>query len=88
MAVASRATASGSTGLSGNVSPRRALLACGIVSSLLYVALNVVGALLYPGYSLVSQTISELYAIGASLRPLSRASRAAMSAAISVRLAA
>jgi hypothetical protein len=65
MAVASRATASGSTGLSGNVSPRRALLACGIVSSLLYVALNVVGALLYPGYSLVSQTISELYAIGA-----------------------
>lgn len=49
---------------------RQGLLICGIVSSLLYVALNILGALLYPGYSLASQTISELYAIGAPPRVL------------------
>ena len=55
--------------------PRRAtfrtvLLACGIVSSVLYAAVNIVGALLYPGYSSASQTISELFAIGAPPRIL------------------
>jgi hypothetical protein len=49
---------------------RRALLACGIGASLLYVALNVIGAQRFPGYSLTSQTISELIAIGAPSRPL------------------
>lgn len=33
---------------------REVLLVCGIVSSLLYVALNVLGALRFPGYSLTS----------------------------------
>jgi hypothetical protein len=46
------------------------LLASGVVSSLLYVAMNFLGALAWPGYSLASQTISELYAIGAPSRAL------------------
>ena len=41
------------------------LLACGVVSSLLYVATDVLGGLRYPGYSFTSQAISELSAIGA-----------------------
>lgn len=49
---------------------RRALLACGILSSLVYVAANVAGALSYPGYSSTAQTISELSAIGAPSRPI------------------
>lgn len=44
---------------------RRALIACGIVSSLLYLATDVVGGLRYQGYSFTSQAISELGAIGA-----------------------
>jgi hypothetical protein len=70
MAVATRAPTSGSVELPGSAPLRRALLACGIVSSLLYVVMNVVGAALYPGYSLAAQTISELYAIGAPPRTL------------------
>ena len=49
---------------------RKTLLACGILSSLVYVALNVLGALRYEGYSLTSQTVSELSAIGAPSRSL------------------
>jgi hypothetical membrane protein len=41
------------------------LLACGILSSLLYVATDVLGGLRYEGYSFTSQAISELMAIGA-----------------------
>src|SRR5262245_39839129 len=56
---------------SSRLPSRKLLLLCGIGSSLLYVAMNAVGSLLYPGYSGVSQTISELYAIGApSRRPV------------------
>jgi hypothetical membrane protein len=44
---------------------RQILLACGIVSSLLYVATDVLGAVRYAGYSIVSQAVSELMAIGA-----------------------
>lgn len=44
---------------------RKALLACGIVSSLLYVATDVLGGLRYEGYSFTSQAISELMAVGA-----------------------
>ena len=43
----------------------RLLLRAGILSSLLYVATDVVGGLLYPGYSFGSRAISELMAIGA-----------------------
>jgi CubicO group peptidase (beta-lactamase class C family) len=44
---------------------RQVLLACGILSSLLYVATDVLGGMRYPGYSFTSQAISELMAIGA-----------------------
>src|SRR5512143_4169694 len=44
---------------------RRGLLACGVVSSLLYATLDLLAGLRYEGYSFYSQTISELGAIGA-----------------------
>ena len=46
------------------------LLICGILSSLLYTAVNVFVPMLYEGYSSVSQTVSELSAIGAPTRTL------------------
>lgn len=46
------------------------LIGCGILSSLLYVVANVVGARRWREYSLSSQTVSELSAIGAPSRPL------------------
>ena len=49
---------------------RSTLLACGIGSSLVYVAMNVIAALQFQGYSSVSQTVSELSAIGAPSRPV------------------
>src|ERR1051326_6126621 len=49
---------------------RKALLACGILSSLLYVSMNIFVAMQHPGYSFASQTISELSAIDAPTRPL------------------
>jgi hypothetical protein len=49
---------------------RRALLLCGILSSLLYVAMNVFVAMHWQGYSSISQTVSELSAIDAPTRPL------------------
>jgi hypothetical protein len=49
---------------------RTVLLCCGILSSLLYVAANVRGARRWTDYSLASQTVSELSAIGAPSRPL------------------
>jgi hypothetical protein len=49
---------------------RKALLVCGIVSSLLYAAMNVFVAMQWEGYSSASQTVSELSAIGAPTRPL------------------
>jgi pimeloyl-ACP methyl ester carboxylesterase len=49
---------------------RKALLACGIVSSLLYIAMNVFVPMQWVSYSSFSQTISELSAIDAPTRPL------------------
>jgi len=49
---------------------KKTLLAGGFVSSLLYVAMTIVIALRWPGYSSSSQTISELSAIGAPTRSL------------------
>ena len=46
------------------------LLFCGILSSLYYVAINIFVPMQYEGYNSVSQTISELSAIGAPTRPL------------------
>jgi hypothetical protein len=48
----------------------RSLLVCGILSSLLYVAMNIFIPLQYAGYSSRSQTISELSAIDAPTRTL------------------
>lgn len=44
---------------------RTALLACGVVASVLYVLIDLLAGLHYPGYSFYSQTISELGAVGA-----------------------
>jgi multimeric flavodoxin WrbA len=49
---------------------RKFLLACGVLSSLLYVAMNVAVPLQWDGYDAASQTISELSAIGAPTRTL------------------
>jgi hypothetical membrane protein len=49
---------------------RQVLLACGILSSLLYVATDVLGGMRYEGYSFTSQAISELAAIGAPSKSL------------------
>ena len=49
---------------------QKVLLVCGILSSLLYAAMNVFVPMRYEGYSSASQTVSELSAIGAPTRPL------------------
>jgi len=50
---------------------RKALLVCGVLSSLLYVGADVLAAVLYPGYhSFTSQAISELTALGAPTKGL------------------
>jgi hypothetical protein len=49
---------------------RKILLVCGVLSSLLYVAMTVFVAMQWEGYSSASQTISELSAIGAPTRSL------------------
>ena len=63
-------TISYSTGLSGRVLLTRFFLFCGILSSLLYVAMNIFIPMQWEGYSTTSQTISELSAIDAPTRPL------------------
>ncbi len=47
---------------------RKTLLICGIITSLLYVAMNVFVPMLWPAYNSCSQTVSELSAIGAPTR--------------------
>ncbi|HEX6288767.1 MAG TPA: DUF998 domain-containing protein [Herpetosiphonaceae bacterium] len=47
---------------------RQGLLSCGIIASVWWVAMDVVGSLRYPGYSYIDQTISELGAEGAPTR--------------------
>ena len=49
---------------------RKALLVCGILSSVLYIAMLLIVAMQWEGYSSASQTISELSAIGAPTRSL------------------
>ena len=53
-----------------NVGWRKALLACGVASPLLYLGMDVVAASLYDGYSYTDQTISELSAVDAPTRSL------------------
>lgn len=47
---------------------RKVLLFCGILSSLLYIANDVIAAMSYPGYSRISQPISQLSATFAPSR--------------------
>jgi Protein of unknown function (DUF998) len=47
---------------------RKALLVCGILSSLVYLSLDLAALLKYPGYDFAAQTISELSAIGSPSR--------------------
>lgn len=54
----------------GSTRVTKALLLCGILSSLLYMAMNVFVPMRFPGYDSASQTVSELSAIGAPTRPL------------------
>lgn len=49
---------------------RKSLLVCGILSSLLYVAMTIFVAMQWEAYRSASQTISELSAIGAPTRSL------------------
>ena len=49
---------------------RRILLVCGVVSTVLYVAVDVLGSLRYPGYRYTEQQFSELTASGSPVRPL------------------
>jgi hypothetical protein len=58
------------TGERGRTMVPMTLLVCGILSSLLYVAMNVLVPMLFEGYSQASQTVSELSAIGAPTRAL------------------
>lgn len=44
---------------------KKCLAACGIISSVLYLAADVLGGIRYDGYSFTSQAVSELMAIGA-----------------------
>jgi hypothetical protein len=48
---------------------RRALLACGVLSTIVYLTADLVGTLHWQGYSYVDQTISELAALDAPSRP-------------------
>lgn len=49
---------------------RKILLSFGILSSLVYVGMNIFVPMLYEGYDIGSQTVSELSAIGAPTRPI------------------
>ena len=49
---------------------RKSLLVCGILSSLLYIGMNIFIPMRFEGYDSASQTVSELSAIGAPTRQL------------------
>jgi hypothetical protein len=57
-------------GLDVLVARRQALLACGVASSLWYMAINVLVPLQWPEYSVLHQTVSELSAVDAPTRSL------------------
>jgi hypothetical membrane protein len=49
---------------------QKTLIICGIVSSMLFVAVDIIASNKWPGYSIKSQAFSELTAIEAPTRPL------------------
>lgn len=51
-------------------STTKILLACGLISSILYIITNIITVKLYDGYNALSQTVSELSAIAAPTRVL------------------
>lgn len=53
-----------------HVMARKILLACGILSSLLYVAATILAAMVWEGYDAILQPVSELGAIDAPSQPL------------------
>ncbi len=61
---------SGTTGFSGKVRLKKVLLYCGMLSSLLYVGINIFVPMQWAGYRCTTQTVSELSAIGAPTRQL------------------
>jgi hypothetical protein len=63
-------TISYSPPLSGKVILTKVLLSCGILSSVLYFAMNIFVPMQWEAYSSVSQTVSELSAIDAPTRSL------------------
>ncbi len=52
------------------ITPQKILLTCGVLASLVWIAMNAFIPMAWPEYSLRSQTISELSAIGAPTRQL------------------
>jgi len=50
--------------------PRKFLLFCGVLASLLYIVMNIFIPPLYEGYNWITQTVSELSAVDAPTRPL------------------
>jgi hypothetical protein len=44
---------------------KKSLLACGVLGSLFYLVTDIIAGNIYPGYSFMAQTVSELFAIGA-----------------------
>jgi hypothetical protein len=58
-----------STGLFGSMLLEKRLVSCGILSSVLYVATDLLASSWYEGYSLTDQNYSELLGTGAPTRP-------------------
>ena len=52
------------------VTIQKVFIICGIIASLLYGAIDILGGLVWHGYSFASQAISELTAISAPTRQL------------------
>ena len=59
-----------STGPSGKNTLKKALLFCGIIAPVLYVASDIVASISWEGYSYMAQSVSETRAIGSPTRPL------------------
>ncbi len=57
-------------GINGHTVVRKGLLACGILSSLLYVITTILGAMAWQGYSSIDLSVSELMGIDAPSAPL------------------
>ena len=65
-----KTTNSDSTEFSGKILSKKVLLIFSILSSLLYVSADILAAIQWENYSFISQSVSELMAIGAPTRPL------------------